>query len=81
MGSGREIEETLPDSLVHLRLGKTGEPCPQIRGAELPRELPHLPGKLELALGRHLPEAVGLEPANHWVHIIHDRNLDPRGSG
>ena len=81
MGSGREIEETLPDSRVHIRLGKTGEPGPQVRGAQLPGKLPHLRRELELALGRHLPEAVGLEPANHWVHIIHDRNLDPRGSG
>ena len=71
----------MPDPCAHFRLGRIGEPGPQVRGAKLPGKLPHLPRELELALGGHLPEAVGLEPPNHWVHIIHDRNLDPRGSG
>ena len=67
----------MPHPRVHFRVGKAGEPCPQVRGAKLPREFPHLPGELELALGGHLPETVDLQLANRGIHIVHDRNLDP----
>jgi hypothetical protein len=65
------MKETLPDASAQLRFGQTGEPGPQVRGTELPREFPHFPRKLQLAIGGHFPKAVDLPSANLRVHSFH----------
>ena len=80
MRSGSDIRESQPQPTVDFRFGEPGEAGPKVGGAQLPGELPHLAGELELPLGAHFPEALDLELPNLRIHLFHDRNLtDPKG--